>query len=202
MRTLLALGLALSLGGCATLGRVGSPAPAPPPVRSVESAIPSSAPEVPPPAPIVMAPVPPDLPPAPPVPPAPAPTARTSPPAPVPPVAPVPPPQASVPPAPVPVPPPPQAPQPPQPPRLSQQVSSDEEKRIQADAMRRIDRAERLMRQVDQKRLPDSQTQNVHTVQSFLTKAKEALAERDVQRALTLADKASVLADELVKSMR
>jgi hypothetical protein len=58
------------------------------------------------------------------------------------------------------------------------------------------------MRQVDQKRLPDSQNQNVHTVQSFLAKAKEALGERDMQRALTLADKASVLADELVKSMR
>jgi hypothetical protein len=91
----------------------------------------------------------------------------------------------------------------PQPPRiLGQQVSSEDEKRIQADAQRRIDRTERLMKQIDERRLVGEQHQNLLTVQSFLVKAREALTEKDVQRALTLADKAYLLAEELVKVVR
>jgi hypothetical protein len=89
------------------------------------------------------------------------------------------------------------------PPRiLGQQVSSEDEKRIQSDAQRRIDRTERLVKQIDQRRLIGDQTQNLLTVQSFLVKAREALSEKDVQRALTLADKAFLLAEELVKVVR
>ena len=89
------------------------------------------------------------------------------------------------------------------PPRvLGQQVSSEDEKRIQGDAQRRIDRTERLVKQIDQRRLIGDQHQNLLTVQSFLVKAREALSEKDVQRALTLADKAFLLAEELVKVVR
>ena len=89
------------------------------------------------------------------------------------------------------------------PPRiLGQQVSSEDEKRIQGDAQRRIDRTERLVKQIDQRRLIGDQHQNLLTVQSFLVKAREALSEKDVQRALTLADKAFLLAEELAKVVR
>ena len=40
------------------------------------------------------------------------------------------------------------------------------------------------------------------TIQSFLVKAKEALSERDVQRAFALADKAYLLANELSRTLR
>ena len=186
--------LALGLGGCATVGRVGLPAPSPPPVRAAEVA-------APPPAPVSVAPPPtplspqPELPPPPPAPPAPTlvkppPTAMT-PAVPSSPVAPSPPAAAG-----------PAAP-PASPPRiLGQQVSSEDEKRIQGDAQRRIDRTERLVKQIDQRRLIGDQHQNLLTVQSFLVKAREALSEKDVQRALTLADKAFLLAEELVKVVR
>ena len=186
--------LALGLAGCATVGRVGLPAPSPPPVRAAEVAAPppASASVAPPPAAISPQP---DLPPPPPVPPAPPlvkpPATAMTPAAPGSPVAPSPPAAAppTVPPAP--------------PPRiLGQQVSSEDEKRIQGDAQRRIDRTERLVKQIDQRRLIGDQHQNLLTVQSFLVKAREALSEKDVQRALTLADKAFLLAEELAKVVR
>ena len=186
--------LALALGGCATVGRVGLPAPSPPPVRAAEVAAPPpvSTSVTPPPVPISPQP---ELPPPPPAPPAPTlvkppPTAMT-PAAPSSPAAPSPPAAAG-----------PAAPPAPPPRVLGQQVSSEDEKRIQGDAQRRIDRTERLVKQIDQRRLIGDQHQNLLTVQSFLVKAREALSEKDVQRALTLADKAFLLAEELVKVVR
>jgi len=189
--------LALGLAGCATVGRVGLPAPSPPPVRAAEVAVlppPSEQAEEVAPAPAPLSPQP-ELPPPPPVPPAPTlvkpPPAAMTPAVPGSPAAPSPP--ASVGPAVPPAP----------PPRiLGQQVSSEDEKRIQGDAQRRIDRTERMVRQIDQRRLIGDQHQNLLTVQSFLVKAREALSEKDVQRALTLADKAFLLAEELVKVVR
>ena len=186
--------LALGLGGCATVGRVGLPAPSPPPVRAVEVAAPppASVSVAPPPAPLSPQP---ELPPPPPAPPAPTlvkpPPAATTPAAPSSPAAPSAPAAAG-----------PAAPPAPAPRVLGQQVSSEDEKRIQGDAQRRIDRTERLVKQIDQRRLIGDQHQNLLTVQSFLVKAREALSEKDVQRALTLADKAFLLAEELVKVVR
>jgi len=85
---------------------------------------------------------------------------------------------------------------------LAPLVSSEDERRIQGDAQRRIDGTERLVRQIDQRRLVDEQQQSLLTIQSFLTKAKEALTEKDMQRAMTLADKAYLLANELVRTLR
>ena len=188
-----ALALVVVLSGCASAGRVAFPAPSPPPVRSVEVAgVPAPA-VAPPPARVTP---PPDLPPAPVPPPPPAAPSR-----PVPPVAAVPPPPAIAPPPPVPVPP--TAPSPAPPPRvLAPQVSSQDERKIQTETQRRIERTERLVRQIDQRRLAADQQENLLTVQSFLTKAREALTERDVQRALTLADKAYLLADQLTRMLR
>lgn len=91
---------------------------------------------------------------------------------------------------------------PPPPPVLSTQVSLEEEKRIQDRTQRRIDGTERLLRQIDGRRLAGDQQQNLSTIHSFLAKAKEALTVRDVQRAYTLADKAYLLADELSRLLR
>jgi len=189
--------LALGLTGCATVGRIALPVPSPPPVRAAEvAALPPSSEHVgPPPAPLSPQP---DLPPAPPAPPAPT-LVKPPPPA-------VPAPVTSSPGTPgspaAPSPPGPAAPPAPPPRILGQQVSSEDEKRIQGDAQRRIDRTERMVRQIDQRRLIGDQHQNLLTVQSFLVKAREALSEKDVQRALTLADKAFLLAEELVKVVR
>ena len=85
---------------------------------------------------------------------------------------------------------------------LAPQVSVEDERRIQGEAQRRIDGTERLVRQIDQKKLADDQQQNLQTIQSFLVKAKEALTDKDMERAMTLADKAYRLADELFRTMR
>ena len=177
-----ALLLALGLAGCAAIQGVALPAPAPPPVRPTEVAA------APPPR--VTSPQP-ELPPAPAAPP-PAPVpAPPAPPAPARPVAP-----------PAETPPPPPPPAAPPPLVLAPQVSSEDERRIHGEAQRRIDGTERLVRQIDQRRLVEEQHQNLLTIQSFLVKAKEALSERDMQRAMTLADKAYLLADELFRRLR
>jgi hypothetical protein len=120
----------------------------------------------------------------------------TAPPAPpaVEPAPPPPSPPAPVEPAPSPPPPPPAV--------LSPQVSAEQERQLQRDAQARIDRTERLLSQVDPKRLAGQQQESYQTIQSFLAKAKEALYARDMQRALTLADKAHVLAGELTRRIR
>jgi hypothetical protein len=100
-------------------------------------------------------------------------------------------------------PPPPLEPAPPPPPAvLSPQVGSEQERQLHREAQDRIDRTERLLSQVDPKRLAGQQQESYQTIQSFLAKAKEALYARDVQRALTLADKAHVLAGELTRRNR
>jgi hypothetical protein len=88
------------------------------------------------------------------------------------------------------------------PPRvLAPHVSTEDERRLQQETQTRIDGTERLVRQIEHRRLGGEQQQNLLTIQSFLVKAREALTERDVQRAKTLADKAYLLADELVRGL-
>jgi hypothetical protein len=91
-------------------------------------------------------------------------------------------------------------PAPPKPRVLSPQL--EDEQRIQRQAQSRIDATERLVRQIEQKKLAGDQQENFLTIQSFLAKAKEALSARDVQRAFTLADKAHLLAEELSRTAR
>ncbi len=77
----------------------------------------------------------------------------------------------------------------------------EDEQRMRREAQKRIDGTERLVRQIDQKKLVGQQQQNFETIQSFLAKAKEALSARDLQRAFTLADKAYLLADDLSRTL-
>ncbi len=72
---------------------------------------------------------------------------------------------------------------------------------MRRDAQTRIDETERLIRDIDRKKLLEQQEQNFQTIESFLGKAKDALSAQDLQRAFTLADKAYLLADELSRTL-
>lgn len=87
-------------------------------------------------------------------------------------------------------------------PVLSPEVSPEEAERLSRETMARIDATEELVRPIDGKTLPPDQAETYSTIQNFLAKAREALGRRDLQRALTLADKAHILAEELVKARR
>jgi len=85
---------------------------------------------------------------------------------------------------------------------LSPQVGQEEEDRLKQEAKSRIDGAERLVKQIDQNRLVEEQRGTLLTIQSFLSKAREALSLEDFLRAFNLADKAQILAQELLNSLR
>jgi hypothetical protein len=174
--------LATVLSGCASLSDLLVPAPVTPPLRppvAEDEPAPAARP-----APVAKEPAP-----APPKPAAPLAKEPPTAPAPAPTPMPQPPRTAAIPretPAPV----------------LAPQASAEEEQRIKNQAERRIEGTERLVQKIDPSRLAREQQENYLTIQSFLTKAREALSSRDVQRAFTLADKAFLLADELSKVPR
>jgi hypothetical protein len=85
---------------------------------------------------------------------------------------------------------------------LSLEVSQEEVDRLKQEAMSRIDGAERLVKQIDQNRLVEEQRGTLLTIQSFLSKAREAISLEDFLRAFNLADKAQILAQELLNSLR
>ncbi len=167
---------ALSLSGCASLKEFFSPAPAAPPLRSAPApAEPPVAPASTPAVPAMAAP------PAPPTPQRPASPGDS--------------PFRTVPPPPEPSPSPP-------PPVLSPQVSNEEDARQRGDAQNRMTGTETLLRQVDSKKLGGQQQENFRIIESLLASAKDALYARDTQRARTLAEKAYLLAEDLVRSLR
>jgi hypothetical protein len=176
--------LALPLGGCVSATDLLLPVPSAPPPRSavvVEQEPPPKAP-----AEVAREPAPP-------------------PPKPLSPPPPIAPPAAS--PAPAPPPPPrtattPREPSTPPQVVLAPQASAEEELRMKLQAERRIEGTEKLVQRIDPSRLAREQQENYLTIQSFLSKAREALSGRDMQRAFTLADKAYFLADELSKTPR
>jgi hypothetical protein len=105
-------------------------------------------------------------------------------------------------------PPPPSPPRPAQPerreppPRLSPQVSSDQEERLMDEATSKIQGAERTLLSIDERKLTSDQQETFHTIQSFLTQAKAALSRKDFPKAINLAQKAQVLSDELSRAPR
>ena len=105
-------------------------------------------------------------------------------------------------------PPPPSLPRPAQPerreppPRLSPQVSSDQEERLIDEATSKIHGAERTLLSIDERKLTFDQQETFQTIQNFLTQAKAALSRKDFPRAINLAQKAQVLSDELSQAPR
>ena len=177
MRALVwALVICLGLSGCASLKEFFSPAPAAPPLRSAPAPVDLPAGPVPPPV-------------------APAMVAPPTPPPPQRPASPGDSPFRAAPPPPEPSPSPP-------PPVLSPQVSTEEDARVRGDAQNRMTGTETLLRQVDSKKLGGQQQENFRIIESLLASAKDALYARDTQRARTLAEKAYLLAEDLVRSLR
>lgn len=181
--TLLVVASCLAVTGCATVK--GWFTPAPPPAQAEQA--PESAQRAAPPPPETEPLVDPPRRGASPLPPA---APRAAPPAPAPPRPPTPAPAAPT--------VPPDAP----PPVLSPVLSAVDEQKLRAETQRRIAGTEERLRQIDQAKLGAAQQDSLQTVQSFLDKARETLQTQDVQRAFTLADKAYLLADELVKRPR
>src|SRR3990170_827588 len=67
--------------------------------------------------------------------------------------------------------------EPPSPPTiLSPRVGQEEEDRLKQEATSRIDETERMVKQIDLNRLAEEQRGTLLTIQSFLSKAREALS--------------------------
>lgn len=88
------------------------------------------------------------------------------------------------------------------PPVLSPQVGREDEDRLRREANSKIRKAEQIVQQVDQKKLAKDQQETFSTIRSFLANAREALTARDFLRATNLAEKAQILAEELVRTLQ
>ena len=85
---------------------------------------------------------------------------------------------------------------------LSPQVGQADEDRLKRESSGRIQKAEDLIKQIDQRKMTKNQQDTFSTIQSFLANAKDAITAKDFLRASNLADKAQILAEELVKSLQ
>lgn len=107
-----------------------------------------------------------------------------------------------------PTPPPPRPPRPAQPerreppPLLSPQVSPELEGKLVDEANAKIQGAERTLQSIDTGKLANDQQETYQTIHSFLSQAREALAQKDFPQALNLAQKAQILSSELSKALR
>lgn len=88
------------------------------------------------------------------------------------------------------------------PPVLSPQVGRVDEDRLRREANSKIQKAEQIVQQVDQKKLAKDQQETFSTIRSFLANAREALTARDFLRATNHAEKAQILAEELVRTLQ
>jgi hypothetical protein len=88
------------------------------------------------------------------------------------------------------------------PPVLSPQVGRKDEDRLKQEANGKIQRAEHTVQQVDQRKLAKDQQETYATIRSFIASAREALSARDMPKANNLAEKAQVLADDLLRTLR
>ena len=88
------------------------------------------------------------------------------------------------------------------PPVISPLLSRPEEERLRRDATARLDNADRIVKQIAERRLGADQQETLSTIQSFLIKARQALSTQDLQQAFNLADKADALAQELIRATR
>ncbi len=82
-------------------------------------------------------------------------------------------------------------------PLLSPDVSEKENGRTEQEALAKIRQVEHRFAQIDHQHLTKQQRDTLLTVQSFLSKAREALALKDVPRAINLTEKAETLVGEL-----
>lgn len=84
-------------------------------------------------------------------------------------------------------------------PRLEQQATPEEERSLTATIISEIRRAEARLRRINVNALTLEANDIYETVSSFLQGARSALNLKEYQRALNLAKKARILAEDLVK---
>jgi hypothetical protein len=87
-------------------------------------------------------------------------------------------------------------------PQISPQLSPDVRARAQASAEENMRIAQRNLDSANGKRLNATQQDMSDKIRGFLKQAQEAIAISDWSRASSLAEKARLLSDELVKSLR
>jgi hypothetical protein len=87
-------------------------------------------------------------------------------------------------------------------PVLSPQSGRAEEERQRQETNGKIQKAEQTVLQVDQSKLAKDQQATYATVRNFIASAKEALSAQDFPRATNLAEKAELLADDLLRNVR
>lgn len=85
---------------------------------------------------------------------------------------------------------------------LAPQVGSEAQSHQQREAEAKIEGAADMVSRIDQKTLFDEQQEIFTTIQSFLSNAREALSIGDFLKAFTLAEKAQILAQELLRAPR
>jgi hypothetical protein len=204
MRAGVVLAALLALGGCGSFHRAPPPWSRPTPGAANAATTPSSdgidvaaapLPSAPPPdvaetsAPSAPAPAPAATPAAAAPPPAPPPSPPPTP-------APTPPPAVAGSPAPAPAPPRVSAPPPASPP-LTASLPPAEVRRLRDDAQRRIEEAERLLRQLEGRPFAPKDLETLQLAQSLVDQARKALRGEEHERAANLAAKARTLADDL-----
>ncbi|HUK29885.1 MAG TPA: hypothetical protein VLV89_02155 [Candidatus Acidoferrum sp.] len=87
-------------------------------------------------------------------------------------------------------------------PQISPQLSADESARAQASAQENMRVAQKNLDSTNGKRLTANQQDMADKIRGFLKQAQDAMAISDWSRAKSLAEKARLLSDELVKSQR
>lgn len=83
---------------------------------------------------------------------------------------------------------------------LSPAMAEEHRDKMESDVTTMIQHTEQLVARVHLNRLTTQQSETFSTIQSFLSKAKEALHQKDMPRALNLAEKAQTLAHDLPTS--
>ena len=85
-------------------------------------------------------------------------------------------------------------------PQVSPRV--DNPQSVERDVQARLAHVTQVVDQIDPSKLASEQRQTLSSVQDFVSKATEALREKDTARAKILADKASRLADDLALALK
>lgn len=88
------------------------------------------------------------------------------------------------------------------PPVLSPQLGREDEDRLKQEANGKIQRAEQALQQIDQRKLAKDRQETYATIRSFIASAREALSARDFPKASNLAEKAQILTDDLLRTLR
>lgn len=94
----------------------------------------------------------------------------------------------------------PKAPEPETPLLLSPAMADEHKDRMESEVTMKLRDTEQLVARVDHKNLTTQQSETFTAIRNFISKAKEALHEKDMPRALNLADKAQALAQDLPNS--